>query len=109
MEILSQSHRYKPPFVASTKKVEESSRKKSSIKKGSGKNKTSRSNINRYKDNEDAILNNVKVTDYRSKEMTLLTSQIFDIKGDDMHQSRTSGLSQTNVNAKAGRAHNAVS
>ena len=41
----------------------------------------SKSNIlsGRKKDDEDDKLNNVKLTDYRSKEMTLLTSQIFDM------------------------------
>ena len=37
-------------------------------------------------------LNNVKVTDLTSKEMMLLTSQIFDIRQEEMLESKTSGF-----------------
>ena len=56
--------------------------------------KTSRMNTtktNLDKD-DDAELNNVKITDFQSKEMLLLTSQIFDIRSDAMQESKTSGL-----------------
>ncbi len=41
---------------------------------------------------DDTELNNVKITDFQSKEMLLLTSQIFDIRSDAMLESKTSGL-----------------
>ena len=50
----------------------------------------SKSNLPGGKD-QDGELNNVKVTDFQSKEMMLLTSQIFDIKP-EMNESRTSNF-----------------
>ena len=56
---------------------------------GAKKNKKSRSNVHANRD-KDGELNNVKVTDFQTKEMMLLTSQIFDIKSEEMHESQTS-------------------
>lgn len=43
----------------------------------------------------------MKVTDYKTKEMVLLTSQIFDIKSDEMQESKTSGFAPTRRRSRA--------
>ena len=72
------------------------------------KHKKSRSNIhgNREKDGE---LNNVKVTDFQTKEMMLLTSQIFDIKSEEMRESQYSQFSKKRDSRQKGGDYGPVS
>jgi len=54
------------------------------------KTKKSRSNAPGGRRDDGSELNNVKVTDFQTREMMLLTSQIFDIRAEEMQESKTS-------------------
>ena len=91
----------KKPFVVPPI-VHEKVRKPSNMRNSMHKTKQAKTSrpiaVKAMNDKDDTELNNVKITDYQSKEMLLLTSQIFYIRQDAMQESKTSAFYRNSDN-----------
>ena len=72
-----------PPLTNADNRRKQPNTMRMSSMANMSKNLHKRSQSN-FHDADEGKLNNVKVTDFKTKEMELLTSQIFDIKSEEM-------------------------